>query len=38
MHAHRANAPQSLVSEEIFEVEYFIIHKYNESECMFAYV
>jgi len=39
MHAHRANAPRKLVSEEIFgEVEYFITHKYNESNCMLAYV
>ncbi len=39
MHAHRANAPRKLVSEEIFgEVEYFIVHKHKESERMFAYV
>ena len=39
MHAHRANAPRKLVSEEIFgEVEYFITHKYNELERMFTYV
>ena len=39
MHAHRANAPRKLVSEEIFgEVEYFIMHKHNESERMFAYI
>lgn len=39
MHAHRANAPRKLVSEEIFgEVEYFITHKYNELDRMFAYV
>ncbi len=39
MHAHRANAPRKLVSEEIFgEVEYFIMHKHNKSERMFAYV
>ena len=39
MHAHRANAPRKLISEEIFgEVEYFIVHKHNESERMFAYV
>ena len=39
MHAHRVNAPRKLVSEEIFgEVEYFIMHKHNESERMFAYI
>lgn len=39
MHAHRANAPRKLISEEIFgEVEYFIVHKYNESKRIFAYV
>jgi hypothetical protein len=39
MHAHHANAPRKLVSEEIFgEVEYFITHKYNELERMFTYV
>jgi len=39
MHAHRVNAPRKLVSEEIFgEVEYFIMHKHNESEHMFAYI
>ena len=38
-HAHHANAPRKLVSGEIFgEVEYFIMHKHNESERMFAYV
>jgi hypothetical protein len=39
MHAHRANAPRRLVTDEIFgEIEYFIMHKHNESERMFAYV
>ena len=39
MNAHHINTPQRLVEEEIFdEVEYFIMHKYNESEHMFAYV
>jgi hypothetical protein len=39
MDAHRVNAPRRLTSEEIFgEVEYFIMHKHNESERMFAYV
>src|SRR6266487_1476202 len=39
MHAHRVNAPRKLVSEEIFgEIEYFIMHKHNESERMFAYI
>ena len=39
MDAHRVNAPRNLVSEEIFgEVEYFITHKYNELDRMFAYV
>ena len=39
MHAHRANAPRKLVYEEIFgKVEYFIIHKYCESERMFTYI
>ena len=39
MHAHRANAPLKLVSEEIFgKIEYFITHKYNELERMFTYV
>lgn len=39
MNAHHVNAPRRLVSEEIFgEVEYFIMHKYNESDRMFAYV
>ena len=39
MDAHRANAPRRPVSEEIFgEVEYFIIHKHNELNRMFAYI
>jgi hypothetical protein len=39
MDAHRANAPRRLVLEEIFgEVEYFIIHQYNELDRMFAYI
>lgn len=39
MDAHRVNAPRRLASEEIFgEVKYFIMHKHNESERMFAYV
>lgn len=39
MDAYHVNAPRNLVSEEIFgEVEYFITHKYNELDRMFAYV
>ena len=39
MNAHRANAPRDLVLKEIFgEVEYFITHKYDELDRMFAYV
>ena len=33
------SAPQILKEEEIFgQVEYFIVHKYQEQEWMFAYV
>ena len=39
MNAHRANAPRRLVEEEIYgEVEYFIVHKYNELDRIFAYI
>jgi hypothetical protein len=39
MDAYHVNAPRNLISEEIFgEVEYFITHKYNELDRMFAYV
>ena len=39
MDAHRANAPRRLVEKELYgEVEYFIVHEYNGSERMFAYV
>jgi hypothetical protein len=39
MDAHRVNAPQRLVIEEIFgEIEYFIINEYNGSSRMFAYI
>lgn len=39
MDAHRVNAPWKLVSEEIFgEVEYFITHKHDELNRMFAYI
>ena len=39
MDAHRANASRRLVEKEIYgKVEYFIVHKYNGSERMFAYV
>jgi hypothetical protein len=39
MDAHRTNAPRRLVSGEIYgEVEYFIMHKHNGSDRMFAYV
>ena len=39
MNAHRANASRDLVLKEIFgEVEYFITHKYDELDHMFAYV
>ena len=39
MNAHRTNAPWRLVLEEIFgEAEYFITHKHNELDRMFAYI
>ena len=39
MDAHRVNAPRRLEEEEIYgEVEYFIVHKYNETSRMYAYI
>ena len=39
MDAHRANISRRLVEEEIYgEVEYFIMHKHDELDRIFAYV
>ncbi|CAB4397327.1 unnamed protein product [Rhizophagus irregularis] len=38
-YAHFSNITPELIEKEIFgEVEYFIMHKHNELECIFAYV
>ena len=39
MDAHHVNAPRRLVEQEIYgEVEYYIVHKYNELDRIFAYI
>ena len=39
MNAHHTNASWRLVLEEIFDkAEYFITHKYNKLDRMFAYI
>ena len=38
MNAHRANISRRLVEEEIYSVEYFIMHKHDELDRIFAYV
>ena len=39
MDAHRANISRRLVEEEIYgEVEYFIMHKHDELDRIFAYI